>query len=259
MLRWATYARVRARTRARREDIRERSRKPLSVHVCHWAEVASCTGEAVTAGLIITARYLNKLVLSRTHRPLMAGPPLPDCGDRAPDSDSDYDNVAPNASAMIESMRAYGYTLPTAVADLVDNSIAAKCTTVWVDFHWAGTDSWVAIRDDGKGMTEAVLRDAMRLGSRNPRLERDPSDLGRFGLGLKTASLSQCRRLTVASWTRPGDPVTRRWDLDYLSREGVEEWRLLKQAAVGSERLLTLPAGVEHGTVVLWEDRKSVV
>src|SRR3712207_8872617 len=66
----------------------------------------------------------------------------------------------------IESMRAYGYTLPTAIADLVDNSIAARCSTVWLQFHWAGADSWITVTDDGEGMTDAELRDAMRLGDR---------------------------------------------------------------------------------------------
>ena len=110
-----------------------------------------------------------------------------------------FDDVAPDASAMIESMRAYGYTLSPAIADLIDNRISAGCTTVWLQFHWAGADSWIRLSDDGRGMTETELRDAMRLGSQSPLEERCSADLGRFGLGLKTASLSQCRRLSVVS------------------------------------------------------------
>ena len=100
---------------------------------------------------------------------------------------------------MIESMRAHGYTLATAVADIIDNSIAAKSQNVWLRFECAGDDSWISITDDGTGMTKKELINAMRLGSRSPLEDRDPHDLGRFGLGLKTASFSQARRLTVAS------------------------------------------------------------
>ena len=165
----------------------------------------------------------------------------------------EYDEVPPNASSMIESMRSYGYTLQAAIADLIDNSIAAAARTVEVRFHWSGPHSWVSILDDGIGMSEAGLRDAMRLGSRSPLEERDPKDLGRFGLGLKTASLSQCRRLTVATKPAGENRSVRRWDLDYLQERDVQGWRLLTQAFPGSDRLLADLDDLEHGTLVLWE------
>ena len=164
-----------------------------------------------------------------------------------------YDEIPPDASSMIESMRSYGYTLPAALADLIDNSIAAGASSVELRFHWSGADSWVSILDDGSGMSETALRDAMKLGSRNPLEERDPEDLGRFGLGLKTASLSQCRRLTVASKPAGGTCSVRRWDLDYLQRQDVEGWRLLIEPFPGSEPLLDGLDDFEHGTLVLWE------
>lgn len=170
-----------------------------------------------------------------------------------------FEDVAPDASAMIESMRAYGYTLPTAIADLVDNSIAADCTTVWLQFEWAGSNSWVTVTDDGHGMTEEELRNAMRLGSRSPLQERAPTDLGRFGLGLKTASLSQCRRLTVASRKAPGAEQVRRWDLDHLARQEVQGWQLLRSPAPGSASRAAVPPDLAHGTVVLWELLDRVV
>ena len=154
---------------------------------------------------------------------------------------------------MIESMRSYGYTLPAALADLIDNSIAAAASTVKLRFHWSGADSWVSILDDGSGMSEDALRDAMRLGSRSPLEERDPDDLGRFGLGLKTASLSQCRRLTVASKLAGGNRSVRRWDLDYLQQQDVQGWRLLTEPFPGSEPRLDDLDDFEHGTMVLWE------
>jgi hypothetical protein len=165
----------------------------------------------------------------------------------------DYDDVSPDPSSMIESMRAHGYTLPAAVADLVDNSIAAGARNVWVDFKWRGGKSWVTVRDNGRGMDKHELRNAMRLGSISPLKERASGDLGRFGLGLKTASFSQARRLTVASTKFGSATVVRRWDLDYLCATEGPEWRLLIGAAANSESRLVLPDGVETGTVVLWE------
>src|SRR5690349_21023023 len=100
-----------------------------------------------------------------------------------------YDVVPPEPSALIESLRSVGYSLPTALADILDNSIAASAKSVYISFRWAGSESYVQVLDDGHGMSEDVLRNAMRPGSRNPLEERSPKDLGRFGLGLKTASL----------------------------------------------------------------------
>jgi len=160
---------------------------------------------------------------------------------------------------MFESMRAYGYTVPAAIADLIDNSIAAGCSTVWLQFQWSGADSWIRVTDDGRGMDHIELRDAMRLGSRNPLHERAPTDLGRFGLGLKTASLSQCRRLTVASKQAPGSDLVRRWDLEHLARSEVEGWQLLKTSSPGSELRASVPEELPHGTVVLWEVLDRIV
>src|SRR5580704_15290066 len=107
------------------------------------------------------------------------------------------DFVEPSAAAMVESLRAFGYDLATALADLADNSLFHCSRHVTIEFYWAGRDSAIALADDGAGMDERTLINAMRMGSRNPREWRDPRDFGRFGLGLKTASFSQCRRVTV--------------------------------------------------------------
>lgn len=171
----------------------------------------------------------------------------------------EYEEVAPDPSAMIESLRAYGYTLSTAVADLIDNSIAAHASTVWIQMRWLGADSWISIADDGEGMDEVTLRDAMRLGSKSPLLQRDENDLGRFGLGLKTASLSQCRRLTVRSRPDGGFDWTRRWDLDHLAKPDTMGWHLLMSCADGSQERLAFPFAGQSGTVVLWEQLDRIV
>lgn len=172
-------------------------------------------------------------------------------------TEDEYDIAEPHAPAMLESLRAFGYNIQTAIADLIDNSISAQAKNVWLTFYWDGSESYISIWDDGKGMAEAELVNAMRPGSRNPLEEREPNDLGRFGLGLKTASFSQCRRLTVCTKVANQSPATRRWDLDYVSQTG--EWRLLRSAASGSETRLASMYNVEHGTMVLWECMDRVV
>ena len=162
-----------------------------------------------------------------------------------------YDDVPPEAASIAESLRAFSYELPTALADLVDNSITARARHVWIDFHWDGANSVISITDDGRGMDEARLREAMRPGSQNPLAPRDAHDLGRFGLGLKTASFSQCRRVTVRSRVRGGAVATRCWDLDHIA--AVNAWQLLRSGNEAVEphfrRLSLLP----HGSAVVWQ------
>src|ERR1700683_112567 len=105
--------------------------------------------------------------------------------------------ITPSASALIESLRGLGYSPETAIADLVDNSIAADAKQVELDLEWNDGDPRMALLDDGRGMDRTALGEALRFGGSGPAAVRKPSDLGRFGLGLKTASLSQCRRLTI--------------------------------------------------------------
>jgi hypothetical protein len=165
----------------------------------------------------------------------------------------EYDIANPGAVELFESLRAFGYDLATALADIVDNSISAGARNVWIELIWAGEASRVVIRDDGRGMSESRLVQAMRPGSANPLAERPRSDLGRFGLGLKTASVSQCRRLTVLTKEPGGNVACRCWDLDYLATAENNEWRLLKGDGLLSvedrERLAPQPSG----TVVFWD------
>jgi len=162
-----------------------------------------------------------------------------------------YDIVSPDAGAMIESLRAYGYHLETSIADIIDNSISADAHNIWVDCLWDGENSIISIKDDGFGMSEATLKNAMRPGSKNPLQERDPKDLGRFGLGLKTASFSQCRKLTVGSKTENSELALRCWDLDYVNLCG--EWRLAKPNDNNIPSVFSELEAMKSGTIVLWE------
>lgn len=166
-----------------------------------------------------------------------------------------YDLAQPDPASLVESLRAFGYNLQTAIADLIDNSVAAKAKHIWIHFQWAGTDSQIIIEDDGEGMTEEELAAAMRLGSQSPLDERSPKDLGRFGLGLKTASFSQCRCFTVISKSIKGNLAMRRWDLDYVHQ--TKEWRLLKEIDLKSLQLKGKNMQ-NHGTIVLWQKMDRV-
>jgi hypothetical protein len=171
----------------------------------------------------------------------------------------EYDIANPGATELFESLRAFGYDLNTAVADVIDNSITARARNIWVDLQWDGSKSRITIRDDGSGMTEKQLVDAMRPGSRSPVADREVDDLGRFGLGMKTASISQCRCLTVLTKTKTTEPTVRRWDLDYLSSLETKEWRLLKGAALLDNSDRVLLDDQKSGTVLFWDRLDTLV
>lgn len=159
---------------------------------------------------------------------------------------------------MIEALRGLGYSPATALADVIDNSISASASHVDLIFGWNGEGSHVAILDDGEGMDAAELDLAMRLGERSPLDERGTGDLGRFGLGLKTASFSQCRRLTVASIKR-GELNCLRWDLDVLAACSDHGWHLLEGPDEDSAPLLEPLVASGKGTLVLWERLDRIV
>lgn len=171
----------------------------------------------------------------------------------------EYDLANPGAAELFESLRAFGYDLPTALADIIDNSITAHARNVWIDMQWAGQDSRILIRDDGRGMSEDQLRQAMRPGSLSPLADRAKDDLGRFGLGMKTASISQCRCLTVLSKKKGAEAALRRWDLDYIAVTRSGEWRLLKRNDLLSTADHQLLAEQTSGTILFWDRLDALV
>lgn len=161
-------------------------------------------------------------------------------------------SAPPRASSMIESLRGMGYSPGTAIADIADNSIAAGATEIDIRIVDSEAGPSITISDNGRGMTASELQSAMTLGDRSPLDERDPKDLGRFGLGLKTASFSQCRLLTVGT-KRNGVISILRWDLDFLASARDGGWYLLEGPRPGSEALLEPLARLDAGTVVVLE------
>lgn len=170
-------------------------------------------------------------------------------------SDCNPKEIPPKANALINTFRAFGYNLQTAIADIVDNSISAKAENVWINYKWEGKDSWITIIDDGLGMDENTLINAMTPGSKDPKEDRDINDLGRFGLGLKTSSFSQCKILTVISKQEDSPTYKRCWDLDYVNNTG--KWLLVD--FISNEFHFEKLSDLKSGTIVLWEKLDRLV
>ncbi len=168
-------------------------------------------------------------------------------------------NAPPSACSMIESLRGLGYSTSTALADIIDNSLTAGANRVDLHFIWNGERQAVAILDNGHGMSDNELFDAMRLGFLSPLSERTAHDLGRFGLGLKTASFSQCRSLTVASKRKNGDMASLRWDLDHLAADTSFQWLLLEEPGDEAAFMLPMLEISPHGTLVVWEKLDRII
>lgn len=165
-------------------------------------------------------------------------------------------DVTPSASRLTGSLRDIGYDFVAALADLVDNSVTADASEVDIEIVFDGRDSYVLIADDGVGMSESDLYEALRFGARR---DYDTGDLGRYGLGLKTASISQCRQVTVI--TRRA-PVYKRLagktlDLDHIER--TDRWEVV--APPGEEPIQRALEWLDDspGTVVFWRGLDRVL
>lgn len=160
--------------------------------------------------------------------------------------------VNPNLSNFVKSLRDVGYTFEIAVADILDNCISAKASTVKI-YAVAQPEITFSMLDDGIGMSENQLKEAMRLATKDSDDVRDKTDLGRFGLGLKTASFSQCKKLTVIS-KKDGVISAKQWDLDFISEKN--EWFLITPTNKELEKL-PLISEIEKqdcGTLVVWQE-----
>jgi len=133
------------------------------------------------------------------------------------------DIVPPRVSSFIKSLRDIGYTFEIAVADILDNSLTANAKNIEI-YSVASPDLVLCVLDDGIGMDNDSLKEAMRLSTKDPDTKRSGKDLGRFGLGLKTASFSQCRLLTVISKTSTSRIFAKQWDIDKVIKSN--EWAL---------------------------------
>lgn len=159
--------------------------------------------------------------------------------------------VQPIISNFIKSLRDIGYTFEVAIADILDNSISANASNVKVMCIPINNEVVFAMLDDGMGMSNEELTEAMRLASSDPDNQRSKEDLGKFGLGLKTASFSQCKELSVLS-KKDGVLSIKQWDLEYISK--MNDWLLISPNV---SEFIKLPffeelTQMNNGTLVIW-------
>lgn len=160
---------------------------------------------------------------------------------------------SPKADHLMGSLRSMGYSFESAVADIIDNSVSAGAKEIHINFPTTALESFVYILDDGHGMTKKEHFNAMRYGSSASESERDETDLGRYGLGMKSASLSQCRVLTVL--TKRGKSISGyRWDYKHILK--CKKWEVfeLDQQDIDKVKGVEELKAQKSGTLVVWED-----
>lgn len=163
----------------------------------------------------------------------------------------------PSAYLLMNSMRSIGYSFNSAVADIIDNSISAFANNIWIYVNSDPTSLYLAFIDDGKGMSEEELVKAMKYGSFDSAEQREENDLGRFGLGLKSASLSQCKKLTVVS-KQGGALCAAVWDLDLIKDNGDWSLEILSEDEIASLPCIEKLSTLSQGTIVIWENFDSI-
>jgi len=148
-----------------------------------------------------------------------------------------YEDVTPNPEYLIKSIAEQGYSLESALADLIDNSISANATQVEVLIKTNKEPFILYLTDNGDGMDEETLKASMHFPSTSPDSSRDLNDLGRFGLGMKTASFSQTRKFTVLSRKKGSIQYhARTWDLEALEDN---KWQLIVNTQQEIEQIVT--------------------
>lgn len=168
--------------------------------------------------------------------------------------------LIPDAYLLLSSLRSVGYKVETAVADIIDNCIGAHSTEVHIDFIWNEEKSTIAIYDNGDGMNKEVLIASMKIGSADPSIKRECDDLGRFGMGLKTAAFSIGKKLRVIT-RQNGIYSTACWDLDYIADLNNGAWSLLVDDIAYEDVLREYPQFVsdQDGTLILIENLDRLV
>jgi len=166
---------------------------------------------------------------------------------------SKFIDMSPDPQSHIKTLMRIGYTLPSAVADILDNSITAGCRSVEIYSPPSLDAPLISILDDGCGMDADELIKNMQIGCKDPSIERVSGDLGRFGSGMKTASFSQARRLTVVSKKEWGEAIAAVWDIDKI--EETNSWCLevLNEKEISSINGVQINASTKKGTQIIWE------
>lgn len=165
---------------------------------------------------------------------------------------NDTFELLPDAKLLLSSLRAVGYTEETAIADIIDNSISSRASRIELFFNWESKS--ISIADNGEGMCKDELLKAMKIGSSDPNKERDEKDLGRFGMGMKTAAFSIAKKLFVLS-KKEGEYSNAEWDLDYVNQNNCWEV-LIKNNHEVNEYVIDVSKKIKFGT---WENGTLIV
>jgi len=163
----------------------------------------------------------------------------------------------PNAARTFEALRHLGYDLNSSIADIIDNSLTTRVKSEEVNIYFNLDEGNVncRIQDDGLGMTKGELEEAMRIGA---EIKYNEADLGKFGMGLKTASLSHCNKLTVITKRRNSGTYGMQWDMAYV--EESKGWNLLQLKPEDVWEILereSMDIGIS-GTIVLWDNMEQL-
>ncbi|WP_434953228.1 ATP-binding protein [Shewanella sp. HL-SH4] len=163
-------------------------------------------------------------------------------------------DLSPNPKSHIKTLSRIGYNLNSAISDIIDNSVTADSQNIFFEMDVVEENAVLVIKDDGQGMDECTLINSMRIGCKDPSDIRDEFDLGRFGSGMKMASFSQARKLTVISKSEKSNIQSATWDLDLV--ENANAWKLIKHTEKETDELclkFNIKFGAS-GTAVIWEN-----
>jgi hypothetical protein len=164
-----------------------------------------------------------------------------------------FEDSSPDPKSHIKTLMRIGYTLPSAISDIIDNSIAANAKNIKIQSLPGQLNPSISIVDDGFGMSKEELINNMRIGCKDPGEDRLTGDLGRFGSGMKTASFSQARRLTVFSRSEGESIYAAVWDIDQIEEKNTWCLEILEESEINNHPLLLLNDDYKHGTQIVWE------
>jgi hypothetical protein len=174
-----------------------------------------------------------------------------------------YFDASPRPEYLIKSIAEQGYTLETALADIIDNSISADANLIEILTSIKDANITLYISDNGNGMSEEALRTNMQFPSNSIDEPREKKDLGRFGLGMKTASFSQTRKFTTITRKKDTEKYSgATWDVNYLKTCG--KWRIiinndddvdtkLEEYTKTSEEYLNRFDNYKPNTIIIWD------
>ena len=167
-------------------------------------------------------------------------------------------DASPPPSTHLSTLARMGYSFNAAIADILDNSVSAGAGQIDILLIKYDDRYRLTILDNGSGMVSTDLMQNMVIGCKDPEKEREIGDLGRFGAGLKTASFSQTRTLTVFSWTEKSNVAAARWDTDLVKKRN--KWCLLELdlGEISEELKILGKPDSASGTLVCWDGIHSL-